>query len=181
MLALGNVQHGPREGTPLMCEFLGIDPPVEVLEVLVTSFAEVGREAPLQLAPNAEACLRTLKDAGVRIGIICDVGMTYSPTLRARLEDFGVLELFDHWSFSDEVGCFKPFPAVFEHALAGLGVDDPSRTRACRRRQAHGHGRCDGDGHDRRPVHPLQRPRRTPARKATTSWTTTRSFRRRSG
>lgn len=122
-----NVQHGPREGTPLMCEFLGIDPPSDVREILVESFAEVGREAPLQLAPNAEVCLRTLKDAGVRIGIICDVGMTYSPTLRARLHDFGVLELFDHWSFSDEVGCFKPFPAVFEHAFAGLDVDDPSR------------------------------------------------------
>jgi putative hydrolase of the HAD superfamily len=124
---LSNVQHGPREGTPLMCEFLGVDPPPDVRRALVDSFAEVGRESPLQLAPNAEACLRTLKDAQVRIGIICDVGMTYSPTLRARLEDFGVLELFDHWSFSDEVGCFKPFPAVFEHAFAGLGVDDPSR------------------------------------------------------
>ena len=122
-----NVQHGPREGTPLMCEFLGIDPPADLREVLVDSFAEVGREAPLQLAPNAHACLRTLKDAGIRIGIICDVGMTYSPTLRARLEDFGVLEFFDHWSFSDEVGCFKPFPAVFEHAFAGLAIDDPSR------------------------------------------------------
>lgn len=122
-----NVQHGPREGTPLMCEFLGIEPPKDVREALVESFAQVGRESPLQLAPNAEACLRTLKDAGIRIGIICDVGMTYSPTLRARLEDFGVLELFDHWSFSDEVGCFKPFPPVFEHAFAGLGVDDPSR------------------------------------------------------
>jgi putative hydrolase of the HAD superfamily len=112
-----NVQHGPREGTPLMCEFLGIQPPADVRDALVESFAQVGRESPLQLAPN---------DTGIRIGIICDVGMTYSPTLRARLEDFGVLQLFDHWSFSDEVGCFKPFPAVFEHALAGLGVDDPS-------------------------------------------------------
>ena len=121
-----NVQHGPREGTPLMCEFLGIQPPVDVRDALVESFAQVGRESPLQLAPNAEVCLRTLKDTGIRIGIICDVGMTYSPTLRARLEDFGVLQLFDHWSFSDEVGCFKPFPAVFEHALTGLGVDDPS-------------------------------------------------------
>jgi putative hydrolase of the HAD superfamily len=121
-----NVQHGPREGTPLMCEFLGIQPPADVRDALVESFAQVGRESPLQLAPNAEVCLRTLKDTGIRIGIICDVGMTYSPTLRARLEDFGVLQLFDHWSFSDEVGCFKPFPAVFEHALAGLGVDDPS-------------------------------------------------------
>lgn len=123
-----NVQHGPREGTPLMCEFLGIDPPTEVHEVLVESFAVVGREAPLQLAPHIETCLRDLRDAGVRLGIICDVGMTYSPTLRARLEDFGVLELFDHWSFSDEVGSFKPFPEVFEHALGGLGVEDPSRS-----------------------------------------------------
>ncbi|MEO8422720.1 MAG: HAD family hydrolase [Actinomycetota bacterium] len=122
-----NVQHGPREGTPLMCEFLGIDPSTDVRDALVESFAEVGREAPLRLAPNAETCLRALKGAGVRIGIVCDVGMTYSPTLRARLQDFGVLELFDHWSFSDEVGCFKPFPAVFEHALEGLGVGDPSR------------------------------------------------------
>lgn len=122
-----NVQHGPREGTPLMCGFLGIDPPPEVNAQLVESFAEVGHEAPLQLAPGAEDCLRTLRDSGARIGIICDVGMTYSPTLRERLEDFGVLGLFDHWSFSDEVGCFKPFAPIFEHAMAGLGVSDFAR------------------------------------------------------
>jgi len=122
-----NVQHGPREGTRLMCGFLGIDPPPTVREELVESFAEAGREAPLQLAPGAEECLRTLRASGARIGIVCDVGMTYSPTLRERLEDFGVLDLFDHWSFSDEVGCFKPFAPVFEHAMAGLGVRDPAR------------------------------------------------------
>jgi HAD superfamily hydrolase (TIGR01549 family) len=121
-----NVQYGPKEATPTMCAFLGIDPPAEVVAELVTSFDEVGRDAPLELAPGAEECLRTLSTSGVRIGIICDVGMTSSPTLRARLEGFGVLDLFDHWSFSDEVGCFKPFPAVFRHAMAGLGVDDPA-------------------------------------------------------
>ena len=41
------------------------------------------------------------------------------------MEGFGLLRFFDHWSFSDEVGCFKPFPPIFEHAMAGLGVDDP--------------------------------------------------------
>ena len=111
----------------MMCGFLGIDPPPEVNAQLVESFAEVGHEAPLQLAPGAEDCLRTLRDSGARIGIICDVGMTYSPTLRERLEDFGVLGLFDHWSFSDEVGCFKPFAPIFEHAMAGLGVSDFAR------------------------------------------------------
>ena len=121
-----NVQHGPAEATPLICELLDVDPPIPVRAALLGSFDEVGRDAPLRLAPGAEDCIRRLKDAGVRIGIICDVGMTASPALRQRLDTFGVLHYFDHWSFSDEVGCFKPWPAVFEHALAGLGVDDPA-------------------------------------------------------
>ena len=87
---------------------------------------EVGRTAPLRLAPGIRECLRDLKDAGVSIGIVCDVRMTPAPTLRERLGGFGVLGAFDHWSFSDEVGCFKPWPGVFRHALSGLGIDDPS-------------------------------------------------------
>lgn len=121
-----NVQHGPAEATPFICELLGVDPSAEVRAALLASFEEVGREAPLCLAPGAEGCLRALRDAGIRLGIVCDVGMTSSPTLRERLDGFGVLGYFDHWSFSDEVGCYKPFPAVFEHALAGLRVDDPA-------------------------------------------------------
>lgn len=121
-----NVQHGPPEATPLICELLGVDPPPDVRAALLASFGEVGREAPLRLAPRTEDCLRELKEARVRLGIVCDVGMTSSPTLRERLDRFGVLGYFDHWSFSDEVGCYKPFPAVFEHALAGLGVEDPA-------------------------------------------------------
>jgi putative hydrolase of the HAD superfamily len=122
-----NIQHGPPEATPVICDLLGIDPPADVRSALVASFAEAGREAPLHLASGVEPTLRSLKEAGVRIGIVCDVGMTSSPTLRERLRMFGVLGLFDHWSFSDEVGCFKPWPGVFHHALAGLGVHEPSR------------------------------------------------------
>jgi FMN phosphatase YigB (HAD superfamily) len=46
--------------------------------------------------------------------------MTPSVTLRAHLTDRGLLGYFDHWSFSDEVGVYKPDPAIFRHALAGL-------------------------------------------------------------
>ena len=102
-----------------------MDPTPDVRAELLASFDEVGRSAPLRLAPGVEDCIRRLKEADIRIGIVCDVGMTASPTLRERLDMFGVLRYFDHWSFSDEVGCFKPWPAVFEHALAGLGVDEP--------------------------------------------------------
>jgi putative hydrolase of the HAD superfamily len=53
--------------------------------------------------------------------------MSPSPVLRGILEDHGVLDRFDHWSFSDEVGVYKPHPEIFEHALAGLGGVAPER------------------------------------------------------
>jgi len=59
--------------------------------------------------------------------VICDVGMAPSTTLRRFLEQFELLGSFDHFSFSDEVGVYKPDPRIFAHALAGVGVDDPAR------------------------------------------------------
>ncbi len=38
-----------------------------------------------------------------------------------------MLDLFDHWSFSDDVGYYKPAPEIFEHALAGLGGPAPAQ------------------------------------------------------
>ena len=55
-------------------------------------------------------------DAGLRIGIVCDVGLTGSPTLLAHLEHHGLADHFDHWSFSDVVGVYKPAPEIFAHA-----------------------------------------------------------------
>jgi putative hydrolase of the HAD superfamily len=78
-------------------------------------------------APGLVECLDALAAADVRIGIICDVGMTPSTALRANLERMELLHRFDHWSFSDEVGVYKPDPRIFEHAMAGLGVSDPAR------------------------------------------------------
>lgn len=93
---------------------------------LVADLDVLADRAALVPADGIAGCLRRLKDAGLRLGIICDVGMTPSTTLRRQLERHGLLELFDHWSFSDEVGWYKPAPAIFEHALAGLGAD-PAR------------------------------------------------------
>lgn len=95
--------------------------------LLMEELHAVADRAPLQLTPGVDGCLRRLKDAGVRLGIVCDVGMTPSPVLRAHLDRFGVLELFDHWSFSDEVGWYKPAPEIFRHALDGLGGVAPER------------------------------------------------------
>lgn len=89
------------------------------------AMAERLDRAPMEPAPDPAPglveCLDALAAADVRIGIICDVGMTPSTALRANLERMELLHRFDHWSFSDEVGTYKPDPAIFEHALDGLG------------------------------------------------------------
>jgi putative hydrolase of the HAD superfamily len=94
-----------------------------LVERLTDTFRLVGEEATLQVAPGLAPCLARLRDAGVRLGIVCDVGLTSSPTLRDRLEQLGVLEAFDAWAFSDETGWFKPAAAAFRPALDGLRVD----------------------------------------------------------
>ena len=94
---------------------------------VVDAYLEAPRSMRLRLTDNLVPTITALRAAGLRIGIVCDVGLTPSDVLRHYLAEHGVLELFDHWSFSDEVGVYKPDPMIFEHALAGLGGIDPSR------------------------------------------------------
>jgi putative hydrolase of the HAD superfamily len=106
---------------------LGFDVPPNVRHELIVAFTEAGRDAELHLTVGIGDCLRELKDAGMRLAIICDVGMTPSPVLRAHLERHDLLGLFDHCSFSDEVGHYKPSRVIFEDALAGVGGVAPER------------------------------------------------------
>jgi FMN phosphatase YigB (HAD superfamily) len=114
------------QAAEMMLAELGHDLSPTVRDMLVEAFAMVARDAELHLTPGIGAALAALDERGVRIGIICDVGMTPSTLLRARLDQHGVLAHFDHWSFSDDVGVYKPDARIFEHALAGLGSPAPS-------------------------------------------------------
>ena len=122
-----NQQYQSVRAAEELVEQLGFDVPPSVRRRLVDAFTEAGHEAELHLTDGVADSLRVLKDAGLRLGIICDVGMTPSPVLRAHLDRHGVLGLFDHWSFSDEVGHYKPSPVIFQHALDGLGEVAPGR------------------------------------------------------
>ena len=121
-----NQQYRAAEAAEQIIEGLGFDVPDDVRVALIDAFGRAGDEAELHLSDGIADCLRVLRDAGLRLGIICDVGFTPSPVLRAHLDRNGILDLFDHWSFSDEVGTYKPDPRIFEHALAGLGGLDPA-------------------------------------------------------
>jgi FMN phosphatase YigB (HAD superfamily) len=114
--------YGAAQTVAFVGELLALDLTDGLRADLEDGFRIVGETAPLYPAPGVEACLASLRDAGVRIGIVCDVGLTASPVLRGRLEGFGLLRYFDAWSFSDETGWFKPAAEAFEHALEGLEV-----------------------------------------------------------
>jgi putative hydrolase of the HAD superfamily len=108
-------------------EKLGFDVPAEVRQALIDAYSLAGEQAELHVTDGVGDAIQGLKDAGLRVGIVCDVGFTGSTTLRNHLIKAGLLPLFDHWSFSDEVGAYKPSPVIFEHALAGLGDPAPER------------------------------------------------------
>src|SRR5688572_12708738 len=73
-----NQQYQSVRAAEELVEQLGFPVPAPVRRQLVEAFTTAGNEAELHLTPGVEDCLRTLKDGGLRLGIICDVGMTPS-------------------------------------------------------------------------------------------------------
>lgn len=63
--------------------------------------------------------LRALRERGVRVAAVSNVGYDLRPVLRAH----GLLELFDAVVFSFEAGSIKPEPAIFLGACEALGVE----------------------------------------------------------
>lgn len=119
-------QHTSADSTDMISSVLGLSPDGMRAD-LIGVFRRVGETARLEPSAGVEECLRTLKAAGIKLGIVCDVGLTPSPTLRFQLERYGLLGFFDAWAFSDETGWFKPAREAFEPAIRSLGVEDPSR------------------------------------------------------
>ena len=124
---IDNRQHGAAEAVADVLADLGVTPAPTVVDQLVELTVTHGRSEDVVPTDGIGDALAALRAAGLRIGIICDVGITGSPRLREHLVHYGLLGYFDHWSFSDEVGVYKPHGAIFAHALAGVGVDDPAR------------------------------------------------------
>jgi len=99
----------------------------EVETQLLQAYLLASEETPRYLLPETKETLQKLKDAGLKLAVICDVGTIPSSQLRHWLSDLGVFELFDFFGFSDEIHVYKPHPRIFTETLEGLGISDPSR------------------------------------------------------
>jgi HAD superfamily hydrolase (TIGR01509 family) len=75
------------------------------------------------LAPGAHALLAGLRDRGLALAVVANSWPEPARLVRRELDELGVTTLVDAVVLSGEVGARKPEPAIFECALARLGVD----------------------------------------------------------
>jgi FMN phosphatase YigB (HAD superfamily) len=108
----------PCEAAAMVARALRVEDPVG--ELVAEAFLSAGRRVDLEFAPGIGSALATLRERGIRIGIVCDVGFSGGELLRDLLEAEELLGHFDGWGFSDEVGHYKPAPQIFEAALGSL-------------------------------------------------------------
>ncbi len=74
------------------------------------------------LAPGVRQALEILHQK-YKLGVISDAIFSPGRALRSLLDHYGLLEYFDSFIFSDEIGFAKPTPAVFEAAAKELHVN----------------------------------------------------------
>jgi FMN phosphatase YigB (HAD superfamily) len=114
-------QYTVPDAVDAIVDQLGADRADGLRDELAAGFDEGGRRAAIHPSEGVAECLRALDEAGVRIGIVCDIGLTPSSIVRELLARHDLLAYFDGMSFSDEVGHYKPSREIFEHALASVG------------------------------------------------------------
>jgi len=96
------------------------------VEELSSAYISAFFEVPPYLNPDATSVLEDLDEAGKRIGLICNTGLTPGFALRRFLESEGVLEYFNLLVFSDEMGFRKPDSRIFDFAARRLQAGSDS-------------------------------------------------------
>jgi putative hydrolase of the HAD superfamily len=102
---------------------LGLDGEPGAAQRLVGHWQEASHSNAVEAVAGARAALERLARSGLRLGLVCDTGLTPGRVVRRHLERTGLLEHLDGCAFSDEVGVPKPDPKPFVAALAMLGAD----------------------------------------------------------
>ena len=111
-----------RERLDLILKGIGITLPDNEMNELVRLHEEMELEFRPDIVPDIKESLDMLRKE-YRLGVISDAIFSPGRSLRKLLEYYGLLEYFDVFIFSDEIGHSKPEPSVFLAACKGLGVE----------------------------------------------------------
>lgn len=97
---------------------LGVDDP----DAFIDAEHAVWRRAHAVLG-SGQAMLASLRERGIRTGLVANAWPEPGRLLRADVEASGLAALLDVMVISDEVGASKPLPEIFLHALRELAVE----------------------------------------------------------
>lgn len=115
--------YGAREHVRHVLHALGLSSRNGTVDRIALEIEELGAQADLILLPGAAETLPRLAEAGLKLGLISDTGLTPGRVLVRFLERDGLLEYFSALTFSDITGFPKPDPRMFATTLAGMGVE----------------------------------------------------------
>jgi putative hydrolase of the HAD superfamily len=102
---------------------LGDAPDPHLVEALVDAYARPALLVPPAFDDTARAALTELRARGVTLALISNTMRTPGTVLRKLLARGGLLDVFAHLTFSDEVGIRKPAPEIFLDTLRRVGGD----------------------------------------------------------
>lgn len=111
------------DAVEVVCQRLDIEPSVAVRRRLVRALDEVAGQIQWARAPGSAAVLRHLRQHEYRLGLVANAYFPSSRVVRQILGADGTLMYFQAFAFSDEVGVYKPAPAMFQHVLYHLDLD----------------------------------------------------------
>jgi HAD superfamily hydrolase (TIGR01549 family) len=94
-------------------------------EIVNAEFIAREQGKMFQIFPDAAETLRQIKQKGIKVGLLSNVGRRMAPSRRPSLEEHGILHHFDAIILSVEVGVWKPDKKIFEIALREIGTQDP--------------------------------------------------------
>ncbi len=96
--------------------------PKDELDTLVRLHEDMELEFRPDPAPGAVDALKTLHGK-YKLAIVSDAIFSPGRALRELLQGAGMLEYFDYFVFSDEIGVSKPHRAVFDAVAKAFNVD----------------------------------------------------------
>lgn len=120
------VDVGPPGRWAILAAELGIANGAIDYAVIERTYEELTLDPLPDMMPHVRMAVSAMRQAGYRLGVICNTGMAGGRVLRQVLERYGLLDFFDVTVFSNEFGWSKPHPRIFEHTLRQLGGIQPS-------------------------------------------------------
>jgi HAD superfamily hydrolase (TIGR01549 family) len=110
-----------QERLDIVFKGIGIKLSDSDMKVLVRLHEEMELEFCPDFIPGVHEAIKSLHQK-YKLGVISDTIFSPGRALRKLLEGEDLLKYFDVLIFSDEIGCSKPEPDIFEAACNGLGV-----------------------------------------------------------